>query len=202
MNHADDLQEGPELLAEEPRYGGFTLDELAEYLDRGRTPRNPEIEANEECRSVLTSLARVRTLTGDALAAEATVHGHLDQPWVERVFSMIRADAREGRAIPVRHPHPAVRLSISERALRALIRACGDQVAGAVIGRVLFHGDIDVAGAPVAVEVRIALFMFTAVSAVAQPLRDRIGRVIRTHTDLALTEVNLVFTNVIPAPVP
>lgn len=182
------------------RFGGFTLDELAEYLERDRTPVQPEIESSDEARSALESLNRMRRLTGESLAAESRQHGHLDEPWVLRVLSFIRADAREGRSIPLAHPNPRVKLSVSERALRALIRACGDQIGGVAIGRVIFHGDVETLGAPVSVEVRVALFMFTAVHAVADLLRDHIGETIRRHARLNLTAVDLVFTNVIPGP--
>ena len=50
---------------------GIPADRLADYLDAGRTPRDPAIEGSAACRLYLQSLARVHDLSRASLEHEA-----------------------------------------------------------------------------------------------------------------------------------
>ena len=50
---------------------GRTIQELSEYLEAGRSPRDPEIEQCPECLNALESLSRVGDLSRDLFAADA-----------------------------------------------------------------------------------------------------------------------------------
>lgn len=129
---------------------GYSLAELSEYLDRGRTPRIAAIERNAACRAALDRLADYARLSRELVAADA------DAPppgWVDALFSGaglsaallsdIAREARAGRDIALAPRTPTERLVITEGALRGALRTAGGGVPGAIIGRVRFGGELE-----------------------------------------------------------
>jgi len=181
---------------------GYTLEDLSDYSDRGREPAIPAIDDNAECQSVLASIERVGALSRDLVAKEATDHPALDESWFGSLFAAISSEAKAGRDIPLSSPDPRTRLSITEGAVRELVRAAGDGVDGALVGRCQLHGDLDGAGSGIRVELSISVLLGAPVHEVAALVRQRVYSELLAHTELAVeaVDVTVADVHVIPNP--
>jgi len=175
---------------------GVPVDELADYLDRGRTPRDPRIEGSAECRLYLQALDRVTRLSHASLEREAEREPDRDDTWITGLLETIRHEVVGGRDIPVGHPDPATKLSVTEAAARGLVRRAGDDVDGVLLSSTSFDGDVDTAGAPVVVRVTAAVRYGLDLNAVADQLRDRVAATLGLHTELAVTAVDVTVDDV------
>jgi hypothetical protein len=115
---------------------GHTLDELVDYLDRGRTPLDPGIEASPACRIALAGLERLRLMAGGLLEEDAAVEQKHPDCWMTAVLDRISVEARPGRRFPVPGLPTGTEATVTEGALRGLVRAVGDSVPGLLTGRV------------------------------------------------------------------
>ena len=170
---------------------GIPVDRLSDYLDAGRTPRDPDIEGSAACRLYLQSLARVHDLSRASLEHEAAREPDRDGAWIDGLLDSIKREVVGGREIPVSHPDPAVRLSITEAAARGLVRRAGDAQSGVVLGSTTFEGDLTTAGAAVSVRVTAAARYGLDLGAVADELRGRITETLTRHTGLDVTRVDV-----------
>ena len=175
---------------------GRTLDELEDYLDRGRSPRDPGIEASAECRLALRALERVRGLSLSALEDEASRLPSRDDTWIAGLIDSIKAEVVGGRDIPLRHQDPGVRLGVTEAAVRGLLRQVGDAVDGVVVRSSELEGDVTEAGAPIVVTL-------TMTARYGVPLRDAAGALraaavsaLALHTELTIAAVHVVVDDV------
>jgi len=135
---------------------GHTIDELTDYLERGRAPVDPSIEDSPACRSALRALQRLRDLARTYLDDDQD-REEPGRSWIGAVLAAIPIEARAGRRFPFALDDPAVTVHVTEGAIRGLIRAVGDDVPGLLVGSVRLGDDrpasltIDVAlvhGAP------------------------------------------------------
>jgi hypothetical protein len=178
---------------------GIPVDRLVDYLDAGRTPRDPAIEGSAACRLYLQSLARVHELSRASLEDRATREPDRDGAWIDGLLDSIRREVVGGREIPVSHPDPAVRLSVTEAAARGLVRRAGDAQSGIVLGSTAFEGDLTTAGADVVVRVTAAARYGLDLGAVADELRTRITETLTRHTGLTVTRVDVLVDDVFVA---
>jgi uncharacterized alkaline shock family protein YloU len=179
---------------------GHTIDELSDYLDSGRTPRDESIESSPGCLLALDSLERLRGTAWSMLEVEADAQPERDTAWLGRVLSNISREARAGRDIPISHPDPAVALTVTEGSVRGLIRAAGDETGGALIGACTLDGDVTVPGEPITVNVSATVAWGRSLTAVADDLRATIARALARHTELTIAAINVTITDVLPAP--
>lgn len=177
------------------RIDGHTLDELSDYLARGRRPADPSIDDSPECRAALAALERLSRTTAEALAAEAE-NAPLDEGWVSRILDGIRLDVKAGRRIPVVHPDPAADLGLTEGAVRALIRSVGDSIDGVLVGRCRLDGEIETPGAPVAVHIEISVRFGEPLAEVATRVREAVAAELARHAELAIESVDVTVTDV------
>lgn len=119
---------------------GHTIEELAEYVDRGRTPRDPSIESSAGARHAIAALERLRSVSADFLTDGDEPAA--DDAWLAGVMSQISADARAGADFTVLTTDDGDEVVMTEGALRALVRAAGDEQPGFLVGRVRFTGDL------------------------------------------------------------
>jgi len=175
---------------------GVPVDRLGDYLDAGRTPRDPAIEGSAACRLYLQSLTRVRELSRASLEHEAARRPDRDGAWIDGLLDSIRREVVRGREIPVSHPDASVRLSVTEAAARGLVRRAGDAQPGVVLGSTTFEGDLSTAGADVAVRVTAAARFGLDLGAVADELRARIADALTRHTGLTVTRVDVLVDDV------
>ncbi|MDO5067000.1 MAG: hypothetical protein Q4D96_06950 [Propionibacteriaceae bacterium] len=173
---------------------GHTLEELEAYLDSGRFPRVESIEQSPGCQLALESLERLHRLTADMIR-EDEAHEAADDSWVEWIISGITLDARAGRRIPYDSPSPHD-LGITEGAVRSLVRQAEESIEGMVIGRCRLVGDVETLGAPVTVVIEACVPLRHSIPELAEQLRTRVLADVGTHTDLHVTAVDIVVTDV------
>ncbi|MBO0985515.1 Asp23/Gls24 family envelope stress response protein [Rathayibacter sp. SD072] len=177
---------------------GHTLDELGEYLDRGRTPLDPSIENSAACRLALANLTRLTELSASALRSRADREPDRDDVWIAGLLDAIRSEVRSGRDVPIRHPDPGLRLALTEAAVRGMIRRAGDTMGGVIMGRCTLDGDVATPGAPIRVDVTCALEFGLSVDEAADRLRDRIRYALERHTELVVTTIDVTVDDVYP----
>ncbi|WP_144758680.1 Asp23/Gls24 family envelope stress response protein [Curtobacterium sp. 9128] len=175
---------------------GHTIEELADYLDRDRTPRDPSIEDSATCRLALDNMARLRELSRGALQRRAESQPDPDTSWIDRLLETIRSEVRPGRDVPIAHPDPRLRLAMTEAAVRGLVRRTGDTTGDVVMGSCTLEGDVGEPGAPVHVRVTAGLVYGAPAVEVADRLRARIVAALERHTDLTVASVDVVFDDV------
>jgi hypothetical protein len=170
---------------------GFTIDELSDYLDRGREPRNPAIESSAAAQHALAALSRLRTVAPRILKADAEYFAPKNENWMSRILDQIGVQAHAGRDIPIAHDVVGAELSISEGAVRALVRDAGDETDGLLVERTHLDGDLETLGAPVQVSVVVSTFADAVDRDVVPRFRRRVIETIREHTDLVVTKVSV-----------
>jgi uncharacterized alkaline shock family protein YloU len=167
------------------------IDELGDYLDRGRLPYDPAIEESPEHRRTLRALERVRALSGALIDDDAA---HLPAPaesWFGSILTQVRREARAGRDIPLASTDPDVELTITEGAVRGIVREAGDSVSGVLVGRCRLQGDVADPGADIAVEVTISVFWGVPIADAAQQVRERIHSRLLTQTELRVSTIDV-----------
>jgi hypothetical protein len=175
-------------MTDDERFGAFTLEELSDYLDSHRTPVRPDIEDDPEAAAALARLELLRTASRDLLDAEAV---GADDGWIASVLTSIRTTAHAGRDIPVPDDDPASTLVVTEGALRALVRALGDDVPGVTVRRTRFTGDVEVPGGQVDVEVSIAVTADGPVHLRAEALRDLVAAAFSAHAPFTVRSLTV-----------
>jgi hypothetical protein len=173
---------------------GHTLDELVEYLQRGRTPFDPAIEGSPACRIALAGLERLNLLAGELLEADAA-EGRADERWVDDVLGRISLESRAGRRFRFTGLGPGVTAEVTEGALRGLVRAVGDSIPGLLTGRVRFapHDDEGVMDLEVDVHVRYGV----PIEELADELRRRIAAVLPQHAPFAVGRLDVRVRDVV-----
>lgn len=169
---------------------------LSDYLDRGETPPDDFLNQAPENRIAFDALIRFRSMAQDILTEDVTEEPERDDSWVTGILSNIHREARAGRSIPVSHPSPKAVLSLTEGAVRGLIRSAGDGVAGSFIGSCRLEGDVTTPGSPVTVNVDASVFWGERMPQTAQRLRDAITTTLLHHTELNIVAVNVTITDV------
>jgi len=175
---------------------GHTIEELSDYLDAGREPRDESIENSPGALIALDSLARLRRESWTMLEVEALADTDRDQNWMNNVLANISRESRAGRDIPISHPDPATRLRITEGSVRGLIRTAGDGTGGAIIGKAELEGDVTIPGELITVNVTASVAFGRNLSALAQLIREKILSDLRIHTELNIGAVNVAIKDI------
>lgn len=179
---------------------GHTIEELDEYLDRGQFPPDSSIDDSPNCQIAIAGLLRLRRMAATLLDEEAAREAARDDGWIHTILGNIRAEARTGRSIPVQHDAPTAHLSLSEGAVRGIVRAAGDDIDGILIGRCLLDGDVTIPGAPVSVQVNASVVWGESIPELAPRVRQAIYAALALHTELNIVAVDVTITDVhVPA---
>ncbi|MFS4505458.1 Asp23/Gls24 family envelope stress response protein [Clavibacter sp. Sh2141] len=171
---------------------------LADYLDRGRTPRVAAYEDDPEVRNALRALERVRDLGRELVQVEAEEADAPGDDFFRGVLSHISRESRAGRDIPLSHPDPAVRLALTEGAVRTLVRQAGDEVPGVLVGRCTLDGDVTRAGEPVRVALTVSVVWGEPLPELAQRVRERVHAALLRHTELRVAGIDVTVVDVQP----
>jgi hypothetical protein len=170
---------------------GFTIEQLSDYLDRGRLPMDPAIEASAAAQHALAALGRLRAVAPKVMEAEAAAAPPRAPSWFKAILEQIGVQANAGRDIPLRHEDPRTLLAITEGAVRAIIRTAGDDLDGLLVERSRLTGNVDERGAPVTVEIDVSLYA----GADADLLLAQLGVIVRDalarHTELNVAGVEV-----------
>lgn len=170
---------------------GHTIEELSDYLDAGRTPRNESIERSARSRIALDALQRLRRLTPRLMEEEAAKEERPDEGWVRRILSSISSESRAGRRIPLAAGEDGDDLGITEGAVRGVIRAAESAIGGVVVGRCRLVGDVTAPGEEIRAVVDASVLYGIDIRGVAQRLRDEVRRRLNEHTDLNVVGVDV-----------
>ncbi len=184
---------------------GYSLEQLADYLYRGRTPPIPEIDENAECQAMLDSLERLGTLSSELVSKDALDAPGVDETWLATLLATIGREVRAGRDIPYAATNPNTRLTITEGAIRELVRAAGDSVDGVLVGTCSIEGDLDgggdagegdVAESTITVSLTISVVLSAPVTTLAQAVRERVHSELLKHTELHVSAINVTVVDV------
>lgn len=175
---------------------GHTLDELADYLEAGRTPRDPSIEGSPGCQLALDALARLHGLGGQLIDADAAAMAPVEDSWVDRILNGIALDARAGRRVPLDAQDPAADFGITEGALRGLIRSAENAVPGVLVGRTALDGDVTTIGTPVAIGIEVSMLYGEPIPQAVSQLRAEVADRVRRHTDLHVTSIDVTVRDI------
>ncbi|MDU0328474.1 Asp23/Gls24 family envelope stress response protein [Microbacterium sp. KSW2-21] len=180
---------------------GHTLDSLSVYLAHDRIPYNPLIEECPECQNALRALTRVSYLSRKLIEDDARRLPDPPASWLDNIFAHISTEARAGRNLPLHHPDPAVTLSITEGAVRALIRDVGDGIPGLIIGSSRLRGDAELPRAGICVELTVSVAAHTPMPPLLAQLRQDVSSALAEHTELTVDAIDITVQNVhVPAP--
>ena len=175
---------------------GYTIDDLSDYLDRGRQPIDQAIENSPACQSALAAMQRLRVLSRSLLETDARAEPIRDEGFIAGILNRIGLEARPGRDIPVQHSSPSARLSMTEGAVRGLIRRAGDEVPGVLIGRCQLIGDVTTPGEPITVLVDVSVFWGESMPAAAARVRESIYAQLLKHTELTVVSIDVTIHDV------
>lgn len=174
---------------------GHTIEELNDYLARERTPRDESIEGSPGCQIALSSLERLRGLTDTILARDALAEPDIDESWVSSIIANLKREVHAGRDIPITHDSPLAKLSVTEGAVRGMIRAAGDSVGGIVTGRCRLEGDITVLGEPVVVLVQANAFWEDSLAEAEEDVRRAVRAELERHTELTIATIDVTIVD-------
>lgn len=175
---------------------GHTIDELSDYLDRGRTPLDPSIEGSAGCRIALSSLERLRQISKSLVEVDAAAEAPRNDDWLGGILESIGREARAGRDIPLLPPSPRASLSVTEGAVRGLIRAAGDRSGGLIIGRCRLDGDVTVPGTPITVSIDASVFWGERIVETVDRAREAIYSALLKHTELTIASIDITVHDV------
>lgn len=175
---------------------GYTVDDLSAYLDRGRTPAIAAIDDSPECQAMLASMERVGSLARELLAQDVREHPALEEGWLGGLLTSISREVRAGRDIPLASPDPRTSLSITEGAVRELIRAAGDSVDGVLVGSCSVDGDVTTPDAGVRVALTISVVLHSPVQELAESVRQRVYSELLSHTELVIESIDVTVVDV------
>lgn len=170
---------------------GKTIEEISDYVESGRSPYDPEIETCPDCLNALDALERAGRLSRDLVAADAAEMPEPSENWFRGVMTAVRAELRAGRSIPLSHPDPRVSMTVTEGAVQALIRASGDAIDGVFVGHSRIVGDVEVPGAPIAIDITASVAWGTSLPAAAAAVRRAVTDALAQHTELNITAVDV-----------
>jgi uncharacterized alkaline shock family protein YloU len=176
---------------DEDNLDGHTIDSLSDYLDRGREPRDPSIESSPAAQNALAALSRLRTVAPRVIAARADDFAPKNENWIKRILDQIGVQAHAGRDIPLSHDAAGAVLSISEGAVRAIVRDAGDRTEGLLVERCKLEGDVETPGAAIDVLVIVSLFEDADERAVTEEFRGYVEEAIARHTHLVVQSITV-----------
>ncbi len=176
----------------EDELDGHTIEELSDYLDHGRSPRNRSIEASPGCQNALQAMERLRDLAEQLAEADTEAEKErADDRWLQRLLAGIVVEARPGRRIPLEEATPISDLGITEGAVRSLIRDAETDAPGIVVGRTRLHGDLGTATAEVSVNVDVGIVYGHNIETATERLRTAIADRLAAHTSLQIRVIDI-----------
>ncbi|BCW60776.1 Asp23/Gls24 family envelope stress response protein [Arthrobacter sp. StoSoilB20] len=176
---------------------GHSLADLSAYLDTGQIDDPAHLEMCPECQSALASLRRLTELGGDLLRSDVADAGSGTDDWMQSILDNLHLELRPGRNIPLKAEHPDDTLWETEGAVSALIRSVADALPGTAAGKCRLQGDVTTVGAPITVEVEIAVVYGHSMEERAATLRDELAKTLAVQTELNIQAIDITVTDVL-----
>jgi uncharacterized alkaline shock family protein YloU len=168
---------------------GHTIESLTDYLERDRLPHDPLIESSPAAQHALAALSRLRAVAPKVILADADHFAPKNDNWITRILDQIGVQAHAGRDIPIVHDVEGAVLSISEGAVRGIIRDTGDATEGLLVERSRLRGDVETPGAPIEIFVVVSTFAGSDATRVIAEFQQRVEEALHNHTSLTITQV-------------
>ena len=185
---------------EQAELNGHTIEELSDYLDRGRAPGDPSIDDSPDCEIALRSLERLRRVQRTLLEKDVIRESARDDSWVSSILDNISREAHRGREIPLAHPSPTAHLVVTEGAVRGILRDTGDLMANIIVGRCVLVGDVGVPGTPIVVQVDVNIFHGESIPSLADQLRQSMFTALNQYTELVVEAIDITVRDLYTAP--
>lgn len=170
---------------------GHTLAELVDYLDNNERPVSLSIDQSPGCQIALDAMKRLHTISQSLLANDIAVSPPRDDSWISNILTSIGMESRAGRDIPLAQPSPRASFIVTEGALRGVIRAAGDNIGNALIGRVKLEGNVTVPGDPIVVMVDLSVFVGISIPDTVDEMRTAIRQQLISHSELNITSIDI-----------
>lgn len=175
---------------------GKTIEELSNYVESGRIPRDPHIESCPDCPNAVEALEHLGKLSRELLKVDAATAPVPPAGWLDRIVNAVRSEMRTGRSLPISHPDPRVAITVTEGAVRALLRAVGDAMDGVIIGRTEIIGDAETPNAPVRIRITASVAWGEQIAPVTASLRQRVCEALAGHTELNVEAVDVTVEDI------
>lgn len=186
---------------EQAGLNGHTIEQLSDYLDRGRVPADPRIDDSPECEIALRGLERLRRARQSLLDRDLERESQRDDGWVASILNNIRLEAHAGREIPLTHPLSTARLVVTEGAVRGILRETGDSMQNMFVGRCALVGDVGVPGAPISIRVDVTVFPGENIPLLAEQLRQAMYVALSKYTELVVVAIDITVSDLHALPV-
>ncbi|WP_170133041.1 Asp23/Gls24 family envelope stress response protein [Arthrobacter livingstonensis] len=173
---------------------GRSIEDLSDYLETGRSDDALHIEYCPQCQARLAGLRGLHAAALELLDDDVTSAAADEPGWLDAMLANLRLETRAGRSIPLTGgPHET--LTETEGSVIALVRNVGDSLGGVLIGKCRLDGDVDVAGAPVDVNINVSALYGHPLPALAEELRQVVMAELLVQTELNVATVNVAFTD-------
>ena len=185
---------------EQAGLNGHTVEQLSDYLDRGRVPADPSIDDSPDCEIALRGLERLRRVQASLLELDLKRESLRDDNWIGSILDNISLEARAGREIPLAHPSPTARLGVTEGAVRGILREAGDRLENILVGRCVLVGDVSVPGMPITIVVDATIFSGENIPLLAERLRQAMYSALGRYTELVVAAIDITVSDLYVAP--
>lgn len=167
---------------------GYTLEDLADYHERGRMPANAAIDGDPQCRAVLDSMDRLGTLSRELVEHDAAIA--IEESWFEQILGAVARESRAGRDLPI-YEAGDVRLVVTEGAVRGLVRDAGDSVDGVLVESVDVSVLPETEGESIDVALSISVLYGTVIHELAEQVRDAVASALQQSTPWSVGDVDV-----------
>lgn len=167
---------------------GYTLEELADYHERGRTPADAAIDGDPQCRAILDSMDRLGSLSRALVEHDAEIV--IEESWFEQIIGAVARESRAGRDLPISATGDT-RLVVTEGAVRGLVRDAGDSVAGVLVESVEVSVLPESAGESIDVALSISVLYGMAMRALADRVRDAVASALQQSTPWSVGRIDV-----------
>ncbi|MBI5160184.1 MAG: Asp23/Gls24 family envelope stress response protein [Micrococcales bacterium] len=172
---------------------GYSLDDLSAYSDRGRRPSIAAIDSNPECQAVLDSIERLGRLSRELVDESAATLPRPDESWIQALLESIAREVRAGADIPFPSGVEGTTVTMTEGAIREVVRTAGDTVPGVLVSRV--HLEVAEDGtARVALSVSVAYAR--PLPAVAAQVREAVQEALARQSPIAAREIDVTVDDI------
>lgn len=180
---------------EQAGLNGHTIEQLSDYLDRGRVPADPSIDDSPEFEIALRGLEGLRRAQQALLEKDLNRESLRDDSWVVSILDNITLEAHAGREIPLTHPSPTARLVVTEGAVRGVLREVGDRMQNLFVGRCVLIGDVTVPGLPITISVDVTVFPGENIPRLADQLRQTMYAALVQYTELVVAAIDITVSD-------
>ncbi|WP_166987282.1 hypothetical protein [Canibacter zhoujuaniae] len=177
----------------------INFDEINDFFDNAGEALQDRFESDPHASHVLQQLGRLRSLTAEvSKRSSAAIETSAD--WWEQLTTLIIADSRPGRVIPLGKATESQELGITEGAVKALIRDASDAIESCLVTKIELPAEITEPGAQITVKLRASVASDVSVKPAADAIRAAVSKKLKTHTTLDIAAIDVQVSDVVVFP--